>query len=262
MEINLREIRLLKSSNYQLTIEKNNKEEKYKVSEQFIFTNQLFKPKTISKDEYSKLISKIVFDNLYIKAINFISYQMRTISEVKKKIQKDTTDKLMINKVIEELKSKKYLNDDYYAKEFIQQKMEYDLVGPKYIKEKLIGKGIHFDLIDKYLVNYKQELEFDKISTIIDNETKYPIKKPLNKAILSIKKRLINKGFSMNVVNDSIKHKKKQISDVIDDGNILSNEFIKLKKRYDITTYEGKDKVVKSLLAKGYDYSKIKSLFE
>jgi len=260
--IKLVEIKAKKNNHYQLTFNIEQKEETHLVSENVMFKCNLFKTRELEKKEYKDIIHNILYDNLYMKAIHFISYQMRTISEVKKKLKKDTTDSALIDSVITELKNKRYISDDQYVKEYITQKIEFDLVGPRYIKEKLIGKGIHFDLIDKYLIQYEEKHQYDKVCKIIENETKYPIKKPYTKVYLSLKTKLINKGFAANIVESSLQSMKDQIKQAVNDDDLLLSEFKKLQKRYDVSDWNDKDKVVKSLMSKGFDYQRIKRLFD
>ena len=260
--IKLVEIIEKKNNRYQLNILVKDEPKKHLVTEDLVLKYNLLRPRTLTKEEYNKVIKSAEFDTLYFKALNYISYQMRTISEVKKHLKKDTKDEKLIERLIKELKQHRYLNDDLYVKEYMNQKLEYDLVGPRYIKEKLIGKGIHFDLIDQNLIQYKEKHQFDKLLELIKQETKYPLKKPYNKAYLSLKNKLINKGFSVHIIESQMQSYKHLIEEAVDDDGLLQKEFEKLCRKYDITNWDEKDKVVKSLMSKGYHYKLIKTLFD
>lgn len=260
--IELVEIIEKKNHRYELHILVNGEPKKHLVSSDVVIKFNLIKPRKIDKEEYKKIIKVAEYDMLYIKAINYISYQMRTISEVKKHLKKDTKDEKLIECIIKELKTNRYLNDDHYVKEYISQKIEYDLVGPRYIKEKLIGKGIHFDLIDQNLLQYKEKYQYDKVYNLICHETKYPIKKPFHKAYVSIKNKLINKGFNVSIIEAQLLSHKDLIEEAVDDDGLLQKEFEKLCKKYNIANWDEKDKVVKALMSKGYHYKLIKQLFD
>jgi regulatory protein len=260
--IKIVEIIAKRNSRYQLNILKEDKPVKHILSEITMFKYDLFRPKEITLKQYNDIIKTAEYDLLFIKALNFISYQMRTISEVKKNLRKSTEDEKTINNIIKELKEKKYLNDDKYVLEYVTQKIEFDLVGPRYIKEKLIGKGIHFDLIDSHLVKYKDEDQYDKVYQLIVNATKFPIKKPYNKAYMSLKSKLVNKGFSMNIVQSALISNKELIENAVEEDDLLIKDFEKLLKKYDKNEYEDKNKIIKSLMSKGYNYQLIKKLFE
>ena len=256
--INLIEIKKTKRNRYLLIISNNEKEEKHVVSENIIIKYNLLTPRELSNYEYKTITKVKIEDLLYEKALVFIDFKMRTISEVKKRLRKEIEDEEIINKLIKRLKEDKYLNDDFYVKSYLNEKLEYDLVGPRNIKEKLILKGVHYDLIDQHLIKYEEKFQYDKIDQIIKNETKFKIKKPYKKAYLSLKKKLVSKGFSLNIIESSLISHADEIREVIDEEPLLMKELGKLIKKYDVTKYEDKNKVIKALLSKGFDYELIK----
>lgn len=256
--INLVEINKSKRNRYRLIITNNDIEEKHIVSENIIIKYNLLTPRELSKYEYKAITSIKIEDILYEKALVFIDFKMRTISEVKKRLRKEVEDEDLINKVIKRLKNDKYLNDDFYVLTYVNEKLEYDLVGPGHIKEKLILKGVHFDLIDQHLIKYTEKYQYDKLDQLIKNETKYKIKKPYKKAYLSIKRKLITKGFSLNIIESALISHNEEIRQVIDEEPLLMKELNTLTKKYDLSKYEDKNKVIKALLSKGFDYELIK----
>lgn len=259
--IELIEIKAVNQQKYRLTFDVNDKKVNYTVSESVIIKEQLFSPRSFTKQQFTRLKQEFVFDELYIKALHFISYQTRTISEVKKKLNKETEDETMISSIISELKQLGYLSDDRYVKEYILQQIEFQLVGPKYIRQKLISKGIHFDLINQHLVSYTKEIQITKVTTLVTQMIQYPIKKTIPKAILSIKNKCVQKGFDYDVVEQVIHQMKPEILKMVQNDELLQKEFQVLCKRYDKNDWSGKDKIIKSLMSKGFFYDEIKKLF-
>jgi len=257
--INLLEINKIKGNRYLLIVSNNNIEEKHIITENIIVKFNLLNPRELTKKEYNAISKIKIEDVLYEKALVFIDFKMRSISEVKKRLYKEVKDEALINKIINKLKTNKYLNDSLYVKTYIDEKLDYDLVGPRYIKEKLILKGIHYDLIDQYLIKYTEELQYSKVFDLIKMETKFKIKKPYKKAYLSIKQKLVNKGFYINIIESSLISNKDEIMKMVDELSLLKIELKKLLTKYDIDNYEQKDKVIKSLLSKGFNYELIKS---
>lgn len=255
---NIKDIKKLRNNTYIITITKNNKDNTHIISEDTIIKYDLLKPRKLTNEEYNKIIKDNEYSLLLGKALHFIDYQMRSISETKKHLRKSTKDEKLIDKIIKELKDLKYLNDNNFVKEFVNEKINFDSIGPKSIKEKLIGKGIHFDLIDDHLIKYTDNIQYSKIEDIIKKETKYPIKKPYNKAVISIKTKLANKGFSLNIIDSSIQSYGYLIKEACLEENILEKELSKLLKDYDINNYEQKQKLISKLLQKGFDYNLIK----
>lgn len=256
--IRLTDIKKLRNSKYIITIDNNGIQVKHTLVEETIVKNSLLSPREISKEEYNSVIIEGTIDELYNKALHFVDFQMRTISEVKKHLKKTTDDEVLINKLIQKLKKQQYLNDNNFVKEFVTQKIEFNLVGPKYIKDKLIKKGIHFDLIDAALVDFTDNLQFGKIDELIRKELKYPIKKPFKKAYMSIKGKLVNKGFSLRVIESTLSSNSDLIKENCLEEELLIKELSVLRKEYDVSDFKQKDKVIQKLLQKGYSYINIK----
>lgn len=255
----IKTIKKLKNDRYLIEIDLNGVNTPHIISENTIIKYNLFSKEKLTKDEYKKIIQDNEYELLYLKAINYISYQMRTISEVKKQIGKDTKNQALITKIIDELKQNKYLNDKEYVKMYVNEKVELDNVGPKYIKEKLISKGIHFDLITDALLKYSEEIEHDKVYTLIQKELKYKQKKPYQKVYSSLKQRLITKGFSLSVIESELLSAKYDILSTIDEMDLLKKDYDRIKSSYDISKYEDKNKLIKKLLTKGHNYEQVKS---
>lgn len=256
--IYLEEIIKTKGNRYLLKVKNNDELETYLVYENAIIKHGFLSPRELTLKEYKIIKQDKTNDQLYEKALKYINYKMRTVSEVKKHLKKDVKDEAAMNKIISKLKSNGYLNDDFYAKTYMNEKIDYDLVGPRYIKEKLILKGIHYDIIDANLINYKEENQFDKVFELIKKETKYKIKKPYRKAYMSLKQKLVNKGFSLGVIESSLLSNIDLIKGCIDEDSLILREIENLKKRYDLRKYEDKSKITKSLLSKGFNYETIK----
>jgi len=187
---------------------------------------------------------------------------MRTISEVKKHLRKSTPEKKIIEKIIIKLKQQGFLDDYRYANEYITQKLEFDILGPRAIKQKLITKGIHYDLIDTELIRYTDEIQYNKVYELIQKETKHPIKKPYIKAVDSIKRKCVNKGFSLAIIDSSIQSYRDVIQEACDEDGLLEVEFHKLKKGVDLSDYSEKDKLIKKLMQKGFSYQNIKKIIQ
>lgn len=258
--IDIIEIKKLRGNRYLVKVNKNNQEYIHIVTEDTILNHNLLGPKKLTDSVYKEIIKQGEIDLLYSKALFFIEYQMRTISEVKKHLRKSTRDEIVIEDLIKKLKDQGYLNDKHFTKEFIQEKIEFDLIGPKQIKEKLISKGIHFDLIDEFLVTYKREYQYDKVETLLQKETKYDFKKPYIKVVNRLKTKLISKGFSLSVIEEVLEANKELIASKVNELPLIEKELKKLKKQYKIKDYKEKDKVIKKLMSQGFSYDLIKKV--
>jgi len=255
---NVKDIKKLRNNTYLITVVRSGKEYTHILTEDTIITFQLFEPKELSDEEYNKIVKQNDDSVLYQKALHFIDYQMRSISETKKHLRQSTKDEKQIDTIIQKLKKQGYLNDNHFVKEYITEKINFDTMGPLLIKEKLIQKGIHYDIIDAHLIEYVKDLQFDKIRSIIDNETKYPIKKPFKKAYLAIKTKLVNRGFALDVIESAMLNFLDIIRESCLEEELLVKEIDQYQKEFDFDQYLERDKVIKKLIQKGFDYELIK----
>lgn len=256
--IKIIDIKKLKGDKYLVEIEKKGTKIPHIITENTIIKHNLLKQRPLSIAEYKTIVVDNEYETLYLKSLNYISYQMRTISEVRKHLKKDTSNEKLIDRIVDELKKNNYLSDTNYVKEYVSEKLEFDLVGPKYIKDKLVQKGIHFDLISNELLRFTENMEYDKIFVVIDKEIKYKLKKNYQKAYISLKQKLVTKGFNIAIIESSLQSKKDDIKAMIDEDDLLQKELSKLKGKYDLSNYEEKQKLIKKLMIKGYAYGEIK----
>lgn len=228
---------------------------KHQTTLHIVHKYQLVKGMELSRDDYQMMIQETEEELLLQQAIGYISYQMRTISEVKKYLRKKTDDEQVIQRIINNLKAHNYLGDADYVRQYVDEKMQYDLVGPIYIKNKLIKKGIHFELIDAELIRFHADIEFAKVQELITKKISYTQRKPFYKLQQTLKRTCINKGFNINIVDAMIQSMKDEIQASIDEDSLIEKELKRLS--IDASTYEGKQKLIQTLRRKGFSYETI-----
>ncbi len=257
-------LRITEAKNEQavIEIELNQQRQTHVLAMHLIYQHRLEEGQELTQTFYDELIKTNAREQLYAKALNYISYQMRTISEVKKHLLNDSKDERLIQQIIDILKQNNYLNDSQYVDEYYREKIEYDIVGPLYIKDKLIQKGIHYDLIDAKLIRYTTELEYAKMEDLITKDIRFTIKKPYRKYVESLKRKAITKGFHLDVIDNAIVSFKEDILAMIDDQSLLEKEIAIVTKNVDLSNYESKQKVIQKLLQKGFYYDRIKQYLD
>ena len=151
----------------------------------------------------SKLESDEIHHKLKEKILNLLSYRSRSTKELEILLLRKGYESSAINNVLAELTSKKYLNDEEFAKSYATY----------LIKVKMLGK---IGVLNQF---HKHEISSDVLEPIIDDlYDKYPpeflIKKIVEKRSKTEKidiktnKRLINhlkrKGYTWNEISMSI----------------------------------------------------------
>lgn len=148
-------------------------------------------------------IEEIIIDDEYVKcfnnALNYISYQERTIKEVKNKLISKEYLNVTINKTIEELLKLNYLNDFEYAKRFIEVKIK--KMGIKKIKYLLIEKGIDEKKFEFLLMNYSEEQQYEIALLLASKKNNQYSSISYQKRYSRLSGLLNRKGYSYPIIN-------------------------------------------------------------
>ena len=150
--------------------------------------------------------------NARARAIKYIMYKMRTNKEVYDKLRELGFEEEIINKVISDLQQLEYINDEEYAKKFIETNKKSKKISKSMIKLKLKNKGINVEIIEKYLESLNVT-DFDAIEKVLIKRkfsSDLPIEEK-NKIIAYC----VRKGFSLDEVLKVIKEIKWGNSDAL-----------------------------------------------
>ena len=132
------------------------------------------------------------------KALNYLS-AIKSEKQVKDYLYTKGFNKPTIEYAIEKLKEYNYLNDELFAKVFIENYKTKK--GLRWLKFELESKGISKEIIDKLLNNISEDE-----GILLSLAEKYLKNKELNKKTVSkLSSHLLSKGFSFGSVNAVIK---------------------------------------------------------
>lgn len=237
-----------KKKKYQVITDKN----KYLFSEETILKFLIFKDKSLSEKDLQEINKYEKFNLVFLKALNYLSYQARSESEMVKYLLSKEAEPYEVDQIISQLKNMGYLNDE----DFVKYNLDYIIrnqKGPKVLEQKLKQKGIDESLIQKALLRYSQEIEGNLIDEIIEKMVIKNKKLPLIKQKQSLYQKLIRDGFSNELVNAAIN----RVIFIDESDDTLLLELNKLLSKYDVLDYEARTKIINRLMNKGYPYSKV-----
>ena len=129
----------------------------------------LSKGKILNDEEFSKLKDFNDYNVNFSKALNFISYRIRSKKEVYTKLKKEDVPEEHIDKIISKLEEDEYINDYRFAKAFFESKTRINKWSNKRIEYELIQKGISKDIINEFSLNFK-ELEFENAMDLVEKK--------------------------------------------------------------------------------------------
>lgn len=171
------------------------------ISEETLIEFGLYKGQEV-EDE---IIDKLKFEDEKTEAL-LLSYRFLQRNKTEKQLidylYKNKISGEIIDTVIPILNEKKYLNDEDYARRYLNDAMNIKKYGKIKIIYMLRSKGIKNDIIEKIMRDYDYELEYlnaeDLLSKKLDSEEKDP------KKINSAKKYLQGRGFEFEIINFAV----------------------------------------------------------
>lgn len=102
------------------------------------------------------------FDYLTAKALRLLSYRPRSIREIKQRLTKTNADTHTINRVINNLIDQNLLNDQEFARWWVEQRIKFRPRGNYALTQELAQKGLDREIIDSVLLSFDAELELAK----------------------------------------------------------------------------------------------------
>jgi len=154
---------------------------------------------------------KVKFIDLLSKAKNYafllLKFRPRSEKEIRVRLKKKKFDQEIIEETVAFLKDKDFINDNYFAKAWVESRLKRPL-GLRRIKEELKVKGIDKEIIDSQIGEIKKSYSEEDIVTEIARE-RFNRLKNIERELA--KRRLyaylLRRGFSpeivINVLNQS-----------------------------------------------------------
>jgi regulatory protein len=94
-------------------------------------------------DDYEKYLNK---------ALHFLSFRPRSEKEVRDSLIKKKAPQEIVERIINSLKEQKFINDEEFARWFIENRLRFRPKSLRIIKLELKQKGIEMDVIDSVIL--------------------------------------------------------------------------------------------------------------
>ncbi len=143
-------------------------------------------------------------------AFNFLSYRIRTVSEIRKKLHSKKISVASIEKIVNHLSELGLINDAEFARQLVNEKIKRNPVGKKVLRQKLFEKGIPAGIAEEVIVSVLEETDESSLAALCFE--KYYTKLKSKTDDINEKKRkvfdyLMRKGFDYHVINDIIRER-------------------------------------------------------
>lgn len=126
--------------------------------------NKLKVGRKISSKELERLIQENELDQILAKVYRFLSYRPRSEKEVDDYLTKKKVGPLLTSLVIETLKRQKYLNDEEFARWWVEQRLKFRPRGKQILRAELFRKGISQEMIEKTLGSQLSDSELKELA--------------------------------------------------------------------------------------------------
>lgn len=226
---------------------------KINLEEKTFFNYRLKRGEEIS----SKLLEQILNENeievIKRKSLTYLSRQ-RSVLQFKTYLRTLNAAESLINELTNNYKEKGYLNDLEFAELLIERlQIKY---GKKKIQQSLVESGIHKDIINSLLENYKNP----NIEFIVKDTIKKTKANNYTKAKQKVIRSLISKGFDLSETNIYIDNYLKK--DNFNEEEAIKKDYFKIYLRYK-DKFEGamlKNKIKTLLYQRGYSKESIENI--
>lgn len=168
--------------------------------EDVILEDDLLYNKNIDSVKYDNINNDNVIAEFYHNCLSYIKSRLRSEKEIRNYLIKKKASDEQINKVVNKLKKNNIINDDYFCKCFIHDKMMFSMQGEYKIILELRNAGIDENIIQNNYNLFDKEIMREKINKLIEKYLKSDKKNNGFKLKNKIYTNLMNQGFSKDMI--------------------------------------------------------------
>lgn len=228
---------------------------KIKTYDDVILNNGLLYHSNIDADLLNTIDKDTSYYDIYYKTINYIMRKVRSEKEINEFIDKANVSLKDKNSVISKLKEIGLINDLFFTKAYISDKINLSSDGPYKIKKDLLEHDIPLEVIDEEMNKIDSNLIKNKIKKLIDKKTKNS-----NYSGYYLRQKVLNDLINLGYDKESINEIYNSLS--FNNSNLIKKEYDKLYKKLSLK-YSDKElqyKIKTKLYQKGFTTDEINSI--
>lgn len=173
-------------------------DEEIKISEDTLVSFGLYKGQEVEEE----FVENLKFEDEKTETL-LLSYKFLQRNKTKKQLvdhlYKNKIQREIIDTILPILEEKKYLNDEDYARRYLNDALNIKKYGKNKTRYMLMSKGIERNVIDKVMENYDYELEYMNALALVEKRISKDESDP--KKIYSTKNYLQGRGFEFEIIN-------------------------------------------------------------
>tara|TARA_B100001245_G_scaffold98501_1_gene71514 strand:+ start:9004 stop:9639 length:636 start_codon:yes stop_codon:yes gene_type:complete len=174
----------------------------FRVPEDAFVLNPFHIGETVTLDEIENYDVKMRLQEAKDAAFKLLSFRMRSIAEMRKRLKEKSFSQIEIDHVIDKLTKLNYLNDVEFGKAFVKEKIKNKKIGPKAIKSELFPHQLSPDFVDELIESVYKKYKINDLITFHLKRKKIKKNTQMNKSDLSrLNNYLLRKGFEWDNIN-------------------------------------------------------------
>ncbi len=174
----------------------------FRVPEDAFVLNPFHIGETVTLDEIEDYDVKMRLQEAKDAAFKLLSFRMRSIAEMRKRLKEKSFSQIEIDHVIDKLTKLNYLNDVEFGKAFVKEKIKNKKIGPKAIKSELFPHQLSPDFVDELIESVYKKYKINDLITFHLKRKKIKKNTQMNKSDLSrLNNYLLRKGFEWDNIN-------------------------------------------------------------
>ncbi len=141
----------------------------FEISEDVFVSANLDIGSEVDEHFLEELEEKEIGRKAFYSALTLLNYRMRSTAELRKRLFEKEYNHDTIDRVIEKLKERKFLNDESFARAFINDKINTRFLGPIALRRELFPHKLNNELVEKLLLNaYEETPEEELVERLIE----------------------------------------------------------------------------------------------
>ena len=176
---------------------------RFGLTKELVIQYGLYEGAEISENDIEKILNQAEKVKIMGRALKIMHYRQRSVKELRMRLLNIGYDEIHVDDVIRELIEDRTLDDERFARAFVHDYTSLKPKGNRYIINELIKKGISKEIIDRLL---KDRDEKKMIIEYIEKKARN-LNMQDRKDRQKILRRLLNRGFSSELVYDIVRTK-------------------------------------------------------
>lgn len=225
----------------------------FPVTESVLVQFRLMKGMELDKDQVRAITTANQQAQAYSQILDYLSYQMRSESEVIKKLHELETPEKFIAPIMAKLRDRRLVDDHQYAISYVQTMMTTSLKGPGVIRQHLRLKKIGENDIAAALQNFTVDDQLEHARKLAQKLFKRYRNQPTFRQEQKVRQGLMTKGYAGDLY-DRIKDQVAPEEDPDQQAELLAAQATKVWHRY--RRYTGMDRerhFKQAMFRKGFD---------